>query len=197
MIGSLPSARLAPLEYRYALDAAMALLAGAAPLTVCHVAALWPELQQRVPNAPSSHANAAVWVEPQAHSWNGELDGLMRGLSSNATLLVVASQPLARLLPERRGWDDDPLGMRVGGMRALLRGLARAGFGVRERHGLHGIESIALNALAAQAARRGRTALADRLGFAARLRYRSAGRTAGLGTVALLVARREGAGARA
>lgn len=192
MIGSLPSAQLAPLEYRYALDAALALLAGAVPLTVCHAAALWPELQQRVNGALTGQASAAIWVEPQAHSWRGELDGLMRGLSANATLLVVVSQPLARLLPERRGWGDDPLGVRLGGMRRLTRGLAGAGFRLRERHGLHSLEAIGLNALAAQAARRGQPALADRLQFAARLRYRSAGRSAGLASVALLVARREG-----
>lgn len=237
MIATVPVAELVPLEYRYALDAALALLepTGSDMPTVCHqgaktqsgaisfsdpceslglggkqtaefggrsvlvrcaVAPLQRELGQRLGGGPPATPGAGLWVEPQAGHWQADLALFTAELPTSAPLIVVAARPLVRLLRERRSWGDDPLGARFGGLHQLAQALAVAGFTLRERHGLHTLGAIGLNALAAQVARLGRPELADQLHFAARLRYRSGGALAALSTLALLVARRDARGER-
>jgi hypothetical protein len=193
MIGTLPVVALAPLDYRYALDAAMAVLAHAeAPLVVCDAAELVGEVHQRVPHrAKIRPASAALWVEPLADTWQAELITLTDSLTSAATLAIVASRPLARILPERRAWGVQPLGLQLGGLGGLRRALSPAGFTLVESHGIHSVYAIGLNLLSRWMEHRGRADLGDRLHAAARLRYCTAGRLATLSTVALLIARKD------
>src|SRR6185437_11514006 len=68
MIGTLPVSDRAPLDYRYALDAAASLLCGAGPaLVLCQAGELRDEVRQRIPRwAAKESAAAALWVEPRA-----------------------------------------------------------------------------------------------------------------------------------
>jgi hypothetical protein len=199
MIGTLPAWSLAPREYGYALDAVMPRLAGEESLVVrCHVAALEAEIRQRLARwTAQGQARVALWVEPLVDDWQAELEALAAALAGDGTLIVIASRPLARLLPEagqitgttRRGWPGRPLGLQPGGIRRLRRTLERQGFRLEGEYGVHTLAAIGLNLLGQQLARWGRPDLGDRLGFAGRLRYCTAGRLAPLSTVALLVAR--------
>ncbi|HEX5415937.1 MAG TPA: hypothetical protein VFZ25_09750 [Chloroflexota bacterium] len=202
MIGTTPVSHLAPLDYRYALDAAAALLGGQPPAAVyCNVAALGEEARQRFPGVdltpppPSScdgkgGSRAVLWIEPTVDSWQTELATIAAEVPAGGTLVVVASRPLARLLPERRGWRGDPLGSRPRGIATLYRGLRDAGFVVAESHGVHSLKAIGLSALGARCERLGRPELGDRLRFAARRAYRDGGILQPLATVALLAARK-------
>jgi len=196
VIGTLPVHDLAPLDYRYALDAAMPLVANeGVPIVRCTVPALAAEVQQRLPRwSEDQDAPAALWVEPLAENWKAELDSLAAALRPGGALVVVASRPLARLLPERRDWPGEPLGSQPGGVRRLRRALRRKGMVLESEFGMHTLLAIALNLISRQAARWGRPDLGDRLGFAARLRYCTAGPLGPLSTVAMLVARRESSG---
>lgn len=194
-IGTRPVVALAPLDYRYALDAAMPLLAGPAPpLVHCRVPELTAEIEQRLPRMAGATAEgsapAALWVEPPAASWGAELRVLAAALPPGAPLVIIASRPLARLLPERRSWPGRPLGLTWGGVERLCRALPRAGFALEARHGVHSTVAIVLNLVGQAAARAGRPDLGDRLHFAARLRYHTTGPFAALATVALLLARK-------
>src|SRR5207245_1706447 len=66
MIGTYPMSALGPLDYRYALDAAMSALAGAgAPAIRCNIPELAGEVRQRAPRrAETGAAAGALWVEP-------------------------------------------------------------------------------------------------------------------------------------
>lgn len=193
MIGAVPAAQLAPLEYRCALDAALAVLGTSSPLLICRADELLAEVRQRLTDEgqPQPAAMAGLWVEPLTTSWRADLATFAGRLANGAPLLIVASQPLARRLPERKGWAGQPLGMRPGGIARLSAALRRAGFVIGARHGFHSAVAVGLHALSRRAERHGRPDLADQLHFAARLRYRSAGTMAAFATVALLVARRE------
>ncbi len=177
---------LAPLDYRYALDAAMPLLARAqAPLLLCRV----PQLA--IPLGPDSTARAsdvALWVEPLADTWQADLALLATHLAVNGQLLLVFSRPLAAILPERRSWGIRALGTRLGGIRRLRSALSRAGFSLETGYGIHTVVAMGLNLISQQLERWGRPDLGDRLHFAARLRYCTDGPLAVLSTVALLVA---------
>lgn len=192
MIGTLPMIDLAPLDYRYALDAATTLLEHAAPLLCCNVRALEAEARQRWPQARTQgSATAALWIEPLRTTWHADLKRLTRALPGNGTLVIVASQPLARLVPERRAWQAPPLGGAPGGITQLRRALRSAGYTFRATYGVHSALSIAINLLSRHCERCGYADLGDRLHYAARLRYRTDGRWAAFATVALLVARKE------
>ena len=84
---------LAPLDYRYALDAAMPLLAQAqAPLVLCHA----PQLETaawHLPAIESPTHDVALWVEPLAVSWQADLAWLATRLALNGQLIVVLSRP--------------------------------------------------------------------------------------------------------
>lgn len=182
------------MEYRYALDAVMPMLAGQGlPLVRCEPPALADEVRQRLPRwAEAAPARAALWVEPLASSWQTELDSLSAGLEKKSALYVVASRPLARVLPERRAWPGKPLGLRVGGLYRLRRALRDRGFLVESEYGLHTPLAVGMNLLGGQFCRWGRPDLGDRFGFAARLRYCTSGPSAPFSTVALWVCRRSG-----
>lgn len=189
MIGALPMVALAPLDYRYALDAARTLFAPhATPLIRCNVAELDPEVSQRFARESASIEHGVLWIEPLAASWRVELKELAEQLPAGAPLVVIASQPLARLVPERRSWSGLPLGMQLTGVNQLLRAMRDAGLKIKARHGIHTATSIALSQISRQLARLRRPELGDRLHFAARLRYRAHGPLAALATVGLLVA---------
>ncbi len=183
VIGTRPVYELAPQEYRYALDACAGLLANTPPLVINNLPELTGEIQQRFPVTDES-VTGAIWLEPMRLDWSGQIKKL-ENLANGAPLLVIASQPLARILPERRGWQGQPVGLRPGGLGQLRRALQRSGFSLSARYGLHTPLSIGLNLLSGRLDRLGQKALADRVYFAARLRYRSTGLTAPLATVGL------------
>lgn len=193
MIGTLPMADLAPLDYRYALDAALTLLDRTGDLqVVCNLPALDREIRQRIaPAAPPAPANSVLWVEPLAAGWLAQLAALSEQLAPGATLAVIASRPLARLIPERRTWQVKALGTQLAGLPALRRGLRRAGYRISAEYGMHSALSIGLSLLSQQLERRGRPDLGDRLHFAARLHYCKTGPQTALTTVALVQASKE------
>jgi hypothetical protein len=191
MIARLPMIALAPLDYRYALDAARTIFPPqAAPLIRCNLPELERELRQRFVAQPESIEQGALWIEPQASSWRMELNDFAYHLPLGVPLVIIVSRPLARLLPERRSWGGQALGMRLRGVYALQKDLYDAGLVIEARHGIHTAVSIALSQIGTLAARRGRPDLGDRLHFAARLRYAAQGPLAALATVGLVVARR-------
>jgi hypothetical protein len=192
MISTRPTAAPPPLEYRYALDAAMSALAGThPPLVLCQMPALDGEIDQRLPWRDwPERARAALWVEPLRQSWRAELRSLAGVLPGGAPLVVVVSRPLARLLPARPLPSDVPLGLACGGIGKLRRALRQSGFGLEGEFGLHTPIAVGLHQIGDQLDRLGRPDLGDRLHFAARLRYRVAGPWSSLCTVGLLFARR-------
>jgi hypothetical protein len=171
----------------------MPLLAGKTPpILRCNLPELEHEVRQRIPDwAGASVVRAGLWIEPLADTWPAELQALAGALPAGAPLVVVASRPLAHLLPERRSWGGRPLSFRPGGIGRLRRGLRRAGLVLEASYGIHSAVAIGLNALSWQMAYLGRPDLGDRIHFAARLRYRAEGPLAALSTVALLIARKE------
>lgn len=189
MIATVPVSRLAPLEYRYALDAAMVWLADRHVLVRCELPELKHEVQQRIPRPVAAGADAALWIEPRAATWQAELASLVKALPAGAPIIIIASRPLARLIPERRTWDGTALGMQFGGFRRLYRALAHAGLRVDSSYGVHSVQAIGLNLLGQQAERWGRPDIGDRLHFAARRRYCATGVSV-FSTVGLLVARK-------
>lgn len=193
MIGVYPVATQLPLDYRYALDAAMTVVAQkSAPVVICTVAELTHEVRQRLPRwSEVGNADVAVWIEPRVDTWQSDLARLTRMLPGDAPLVVIASRPLARLLPERRAWAGQPLGCRIGGITRLARGLARAGFALEARYGIHAPPAAGLSLLGQLMERWGHPELSDRLHFAARLRYCLSGPAAAFATVALFIARKE------
>jgi len=190
MIGTLPVWELAPREYGQALDAAMALLAGEeTPVLRCAVPALAAEAGQRLPAwREAGPTGAALWIEPLEVGWQAELEALSAGLNGGGKMVIVASRPLARLLPERREWPGEALGLQLGGLGRLRRALAEAGLALEAEYGLHTLSATILNLLGQMAFRSGRPDLGDRLHFAGRLRYITSGPLAQLSSVALLVA---------
>lgn len=218
MIARLPVAELAPLDYRYGLDVAAALIAGHGATSgglwaLCNVPALAAEVHQRLPHAladaeATGHAagevGAALWVEPLTATWTADLARLSRAVQPGGRLVVLASQPLGRMLPERRMWQDGtgiagstPLGTGLRGMGRLLKGLARAGFRIEAQYGLHPPAAMLASRVAGQLERRGRADLGDRWHFRARLSYCTTSPAARLSTVALVICRRDGFSRRA
>jgi len=192
MIGTLPVSDRAPLDYRYALDAAASLLCGAGPaLVLCQAGELRDEVRQRIPRwAAKESAAAALWVEPRANGWQTEVEMLKSFLPNGAPLAIVMSRPLARVIPERRDWRQPALGLQVDGVERVRRAVGRAGFTIEASHGIHSAAAMALNVIGQQCERAGHPELGDRLQFAARRRYRVTGLGEGLSTVALLIARK-------
>lgn len=193
MIGTLPVSERAPLDYRYALDAAASLLSNAGPsLVLCQANELVAEVRQRIPRwGTKESATAALWVEPRAKGWQAEVETLQNALPGGAPLVIVMSRPFAQIVLERRGWTQPALGLQVGGIERVRRALVRAGFTLEASHGIHSVAAMALNVIGQRCERLGRPELGDRLQFAARRRYRVTGFAEGLSTVALLVARQE------
>ncbi len=164
-------------------------------LVICNPIELASEIKQRLPyrngSVPSGPALAALWVEPLADTWEADLIRISRALSPGALLVIIVSQPAARLLPERRGWIGSPLGFQLSGLNQLRRALTRAGFTLTASYGIHTAYAIGLSLLSQLVEHLGRADQGDRLHFAARLHYCSTRSLAGLAMVALLNARRE------
>jgi hypothetical protein len=187
--GDLPSGSTVPLEYRLALDSAMPFLTSSGtPRVICHGAWLETEVHLRVSIPTTNGVGGVLWVEPQAESFGTELAALSKGLLAGARVAVVASRPLARLLPECRRWGGNPLGYRPFGIGKLRAGLERSGFKVESNYGIHSVSAIAINLLGGVCERLGKSAVADRLHFSARLHYLTTGPLAMLTTTALLLA---------
>lgn len=193
MIGTHPVSALAPLEYRYALDAAMSIIAGNTPTLVqCHIPELAGEVRQRIPYwSEGERASACLWVEPMSGSWMNELKRIEHTLAASSPLIVIASRPLAALLKERYSWGGKPLGLQYGGLSKLCRAIASSSFVLETSYGIHSILAVTLNQLSQTATSFGRPDLGDRLHFAMRLRYCTTGPFATLSTVALLISRRK------
>ncbi len=183
----------APHEYRYALDAAMSVLAQPRTTAVwCDTTYLEAEVRRRLPNwADVGVATSALWIEPQRSLWRTRLATLAAALPNNAPLVVIAPRPLAGRIPERHGWSKDVLGLRLGELHSLLRALRTFGFHISATYGVHSALSIGLNILGQLAERYSRPDLGDRFHFAARLRYCTSSPFAGISTLALLLARKE------
>ncbi|MGD8793444.1 MAG: hypothetical protein PVF47_12910, partial [Anaerolineae bacterium] len=132
MIGTLPIWDLAPRDYRQALDAAMPWLASAdRPLLRCHLPSLEAEACQRLPRwSAAGPVGAVLWVEPWAGDWPADLTDLDAALEGDGPLIVVASRPLARLLPQCR-----PLGLQPGRLDPLRHALVRRGFRLEAEYG--------------------------------------------------------------
>lgn len=197
LIGTCPFHRRAPLDYRYALDAVMSVpeMRGS-PLVRWNIAALAEEVDQRFPRReepPPANAavTAALWGEPLGSNWRDELQTLTSPLKPGAPLVVVASRPLARLLPERAAWKEQPLGLTPGSLFRLQRTLMQHQCPVEATYGIHSILAIGLHLLSRRAEQWGRPDMGDRLHFLARRFYCVGGPLAGLSTVALIVARKQ------
>lgn len=193
MIGTRPVSDLALPRYRYALDAAMSALPCKMNLIVrCHLPELDGEIRQRIPNqGESGESSGALWIEPLADGWQAELDLLAKELPCSAPLVLIASRPLARVLPGRPIWTRQPIGFHPTGIRQLQRALNRGSFTLQGTYGIHSISAMGLDLISRIMEWRGRTDLGDRLHFAARLRYCSDTSLAGLSAVALMIALRE------
>lgn len=185
-----------PLDYRYALDAVMPAYARASGASVlCNIPELSAELDYRgIRVGSAGSATTALWIEPLIDSWSAELDSLAAQLAAGGRLYVIASRPLAAVLPERRGWHGQPLGVRPGGLRRLQSSVRGRGFRITACYGIHGPASIGLNCLAWVASAAGRPDVGDRLQFAGRLRYCTRGLRSALSAVSLIAAVKEGEG---
>lgn len=192
MLGTLTMSGLGPLDYRAALDGALVSLGADAPLVICDEPRLWPEIAQRLPTFAQSGRDAVLWAEPQLAGWRSTIWSLTARANVGAQLAIVASRPLAHLLPERRGWSAGALGLLPNGLARLRRLLARAGWRIEAEHGFHTLAATFLNIAGRQCEQLGRADLGDRLHFAARLRYRTTGLGMPFATVALLLARKVG-----
>ena len=73
---------------------------------------LSPRSQQRWTmwrcDAPT--ARGILWVEPNRATWSTRLAELGHVLARDGLLVIVASRPMARLLPERRSWSAERSG---------------------------------------------------------------------------------------
>lgn len=156
----------------------------------CHPAHLTSLLNQVLPFwTESGPAAGGLWIEPVVDTWKDDLAALRNGLQPSSPLIVIASRPLARVLPERTGWIGQPLGLLPLGITRLVTALRFAGFTIESRFGIHSLVSICLNVSAGWLGRHGRPELGDRLLSAARLHYCSGGPFDWLSTVILLFAR--------
>jgi hypothetical protein len=163
-----------------------------APIVLCHAPELVGEIRQRLPCWAETHAApAALWVEPLAGTWQDDLEFFAGALPGGAPLVVIASRPLAHLLPERCSWEGRSLGVWPGGIGQLHRALGQAGFAIEASYGIHSALAIGLSILSGLMERWRRPDISDRLHFAARLRYHTTGPLAALSMVALLIARKE------
>lgn len=179
-----------PLDYCYALDAAMTMLGGDTSV-IFGVRELVREVRHRIPGHTSQPLlNGALWIEPLSVTWRHEVRQINDTLPAGARLVVITSRPLARILPERRSWSSGALGLQPRGNARLRHALAGSGFEVEATYGMHTIHAIGINMLSRFAGAIGRPALSDRLHFAARLCYCTSGRLAPYSTVGLLVMRR-------
>lgn len=187
MIASVPRGLSAPLDYRYALDASMSVLSACQQtLVICNVEELRGEVVQRVSVARTgSSVDSALWLEPRKDTWSKDLAELALALRPGAPLVVIASQPMAILMAERRAWRVPALGASVAATWRLRQAARRAGFDPGKNYGLHSASGIVLNILGRTVERFFRPDWGDVLQFSARARYCTDGPLKGLSTVRL------------
>lgn len=190
MIGTQPMYELAPLDYRYAMDAALTMIDPSSAAVCCKSQALQPTLQNRLPQASSGIARSGLWIEPSAQYWRDEFSELVARLDSDSRLVVIMSMPLAWSLPPHGKWSALALGTRPRGLTTLLRWIQEHRFVIEACYGVHTSDSIAHNMLAQAIDRIGRPELADRQRAAARFRY-CLPQSAARATVVLISARRQ------
>lgn len=157
-----------------------------------------PLADRPAPAGPDRHSpsdsdpGTVVWLEPTRRDWEsvlGRAQALAAGDGVRGSLIVVAASPrLARGLPE---WTvaGAPLLRHGVGATGVLRRLNRAGWFVEDVVGFRGPRALALGVAERLAARAGRPALADRLGFRMRMQMVERGIAATLCTVIVAVAR--------
>jgi hypothetical protein len=191
VIGAFPSNKQAPLDYRYAFDAAISFLVHALPpLVWCHAHALVNEVRQRIPyQADQLPASSALWVEPIKGRWRHDLDTLVDIVEDRAPLVIVASLPLARLVPERASWNEEPLCVIPGGFGNLRRALCSKGYSRQEVYGFHSLFAIGYNILGQKMEQVGYPHIGDRMHFQGRLHYCVGENWTMTSTVALLMAK--------
>ena len=170
-----------PQEYRIAADALASFIEIDKSSMLCESDALRGLVAAPLPlqTSPAS----IVWLEPQATTWVQRLDQIRTA----QRLLVIASRPLAKHIPERTAWVDQPLGVYRDGLRQLRQGLQSIGRPVVAEYGFHTVTSILINRCATLLSAVGQSARADRWHFTARLHYATQGLLANFSTVALLV----------
>ncbi|MCG8352018.1 MAG: hypothetical protein MI924_29990 [Chloroflexales bacterium] len=187
------AAELAPLDYRYALDAAMTMLAPTGPPHVYNnLPQLEDEVRWRIPlPAETIQASGILWIEPLPGVWLHELERLVQALSLGAPLVVVASLRRAQSLIECRSWEWRALGFQPRGIRRLEQALRQAGLRIEASYGFHTQIADRLAKLGQLVARCGHPGLGDQLHFRAHLQYYSQNLRNAHATVALLLARKE------
>jgi hypothetical protein len=180
------------MEYRYALDAVSAeCWRKGPPLIVSNMPELEDELEfRRITDRGQSLASIALWLEPVRETLSADLRSISSGLSPSGTVMIVASLPLSRLLPEKRANGQRALGCELTGLNHLRNALTSASFELRESHGIHSITSIGLNITGRLLERIGRSDLADQFAATARERYCSYGRTGRFATLMLISAQK-------
>ena len=122
------------------------------------------ELPRTSPGQPKDGSLVALaWVEPTTQDFV-RLAEARRWLAPGGRLFLVVGGALAGYLAERKaGPSLDYLDERT-----VLRGLARQGFRITERLGLHGVRAVAWHLLGLIAGWLGRPAWQDRCHFAMR-----------------------------
>ena len=165
-----------PLEYQIALDVLPSFVSMSETGWICQVDAFYPELQNRLPHVPAPQY--LVWIEPQMAEPLPSLNNIQR-------LILIASRPLARILPERKAWQDDSVGLRWRGTSRFQQPLRQEGWHAVATHHFHTLQSIILNRASEQLTRIGQPARADRWQFAARQRYATSNRA--IATASLFV----------
>lgn len=192
MKAAVPIYKLAPLEYRVALDVVSVWLVPHSPLLLCcEQPALLPEIGQRLSFTFQPPWQSGLWLEPQRSGWQETLVEFSKSLPAGARLAVLLSLPLARILPERRSWSGCALGEQLNGLPKFRFALTQEGFGIEALQGLHSSQAI-LGNIAGQVARKlGMLALGDRLEFTARINYTKPISRVWLATCALVLAVRQ------
>ena len=191
MVGVNPLEGIIPPEYRLALDVARIIFTEEQnPIVLCQQPALTEEVYWRFPDRSGRKlASTALWVEPLDSDWQTDLAALTSRIKPGGLLGVISSRPLARILPERRGWEGIPLGVQVGGNGKMRRALIKAGFTPQASYGFHSLLAIGINMFSQQVERYGYPKLGDRLHFASRLNYIVGGAGEVFSTVTFLIAR--------
>jgi hypothetical protein len=150
-------------EYINALDALPSFVDLRAVQLICQTQQLDPLVLHYFPSN-IQQPNQTVWLEPQI----GEP---LPNLSDSQRLAIIMARPLARLLPERRGWTDAPLGFQWKGSVWLRRQMRGAGWRFSAEYRFHTLRSVVLNGMGHLCERFERPAQADRWQFAARQQY--------------------------
>lgn len=137
----------APLEYRYALDvAAMWLWQEPHVALICNEKALETDILQRFPvQTKFSKAQTLLWIEPMHETWQSQAQAIFKQLSPGSTLVIMATSPLGRLIPERHDWAPNALGMSWRGLKQIKTEVRSHGFEISQAVGIHSLWAIVAN----------------------------------------------------